>query len=724
MHYFKNLTLKNKIRLLLIACGAASFAVMICAAATFLAMTAWNTTKHTEDIGAKILTASDDSLWENDSKALMRIARFEADAFDTNIEFLQRITDNMAWQMTDICTHPEKYTPRSSYTTEKRNSENLHTFVQILPNASAKDLQDELSLALNIEPHLINNLHFLTENSQEPDDFCMLSVAAESGFCISLVRLNEDSPLFSQLQAKASHHSDKETDWYKEAKGKKSASLFQSFDKTMLDAPLMTCTAPYCKDGNFTGVVSISWNAKYFPMGSNIKAEDFIFLLKNDGNILFSKQEDSSFSTGKNLLENLQELKGLEDLETLMASQKEFFRTFDVGQTNCLLIAVPLKNMDGFFCRIIDLSRYTGVTESNRTIIQNTIDSNNRIVREHMKQSAWHFACIIFAIFALLLFVGYHLTFRFVRPLQSLMDGAKAISQGLFGQKIQISSGDEIEDAAHAFNQMSDKLEQHLHHVEELSKERAKIQSDLDHATHIQLSQLPKNFDWKNRGIELYATMDTAKEVGGDFYDFYWIDEKRLLLTIADVSGKGIPAALFMMRSKTVLNNYVTMMAHGENKSLASAISAANDVLCQENEEMLFVTAFLALLDTETGKLTCVNAGHNPPLLFRASEQKYQYLQQKKNLILGMMDSFDFVQEEFLLQKGDVLYLYTDGVTEAMNEEKEQYGEAKLLACLNDGTASDLKGLLESVNKSIKEHAGNAEQSDDITMLAMRFLKN
>ena len=192
------------------------------------------------------------------------------------------------------------------------------------------------------------------------------------------------------------------------------------------------------------------------------------------------------------------------------------------------------------------------------------------------------------------------------------------------------------------------------------------------------------------------------------------------LITIADVSGKGVPAALFMMQGKTILKNLAMTMQNPND--LAAVMALANNQLCQGNDEMMFITVFVAMLDLKTGKLIYVNGGHNPPMLYREDEKKFRYIDVEQNCVLGLMDEMDFVQQETQMNPYDIIYLYTDGVTEAMNKNREQYGEERLENCLNSTDHQcNLQTLLDSVKKSLAQHVQDAEQSDDITMLSVRL---
>jgi sigma-B regulation protein RsbU (phosphoserine phosphatase) len=258
-----------------------------------------------------------------------------------------------------------------------------------------------------------------------------------------------------------------------------------------------------------------------------------------------------------------------------------------------------------------------------------------------------------------------------------------------------------------------------------VTAEKERIATELSVAADIQEGMLPRNFGEiaQNKGFDLFATMAAAKEVGGDFYDFYMLDDRRLVITIADVSGKGVPAALFMVIAKTILKN--SALSAGEEETFADVIRRANQQLCENNEEMLFVTVFFGVLDIRTGDFTYVNCGHNPPLLRQGTDGTFTYLRPaKKNLMMGVEEDLSFTQERLQMSPGSLLFCYTDGVTEAMNEAGEVYSEGQLQADLTgipSGNDVPVADVLAALRKDITAHAGGAEQSDDITMLAIRY---
>ncbi|MBE5825449.1 MAG: serine/threonine-protein phosphatase [Butyrivibrio sp.] len=248
-------------------------------------------------------------------------------------------------------------------------------------------------------------------------------------------------------------------------------------------------------------------------------------------------------------------------------------------------------------------------------------------------------------------------------------------------------------------------------------RERAVADRDLTLASAIQENMLPKIFPYRpdREEFDLFATMNTAKEVGGDFYDYFMVDEDHLALVMADVSGKGIPAALFMMVSKTLIKNRVLA---GDSPS--EALINVNRQLCEGNSAELFVTVWLALLDINTGKGVAVNAGHEHPAIKKA-DGEYELVIYKHSPAVATLDGIRYKEHEFELKPGDMLFVYTDGVTEATNINNELFGEKRLLEALNSDKDADPQQILANVQKHVDGFVEDADQFDDITMLCLKY---
>ncbi len=269
------------------------------------------------------------------------------------------------------------------------------------------------------------------------------------------------------------------------------------------------------------------------------------------------------------------------------------------------------------------------------------------------------------------------------------------------------------------FSSMSDYINETVGALKGYIAEAAsRLDKDLALAHQIQVSSLPGVFPpYPNRTeFDIFASMTPAKEVGGDFYDFYFLAENKLAFLIADVSGKGIPGAMFMMTAKTVLSNLAE-----SGLSVEEVLAHANNKLCENNEAEMFVTCWMGILDTSTGKVEFANAGHNPPLLKRA-DGSWEYLKAKSGFVLAGMEDMVYRKMELELRPGDIIYLYTDGVTEATNSSQELYGEDRLLDCLNHISPRHTKQLCGLVKENLDAFVGDTDQFDDITMLALRYL--
>ena len=286
------------------------------------------------------------------------------------------------------------------------------------------------------------------------------------------------------------------------------------------------------------------------------------------------------------------------------------------------------------------------------------------------------------------------------------------ITEGDLTEVVNVATNEEFQSLSNGINTTVEALKTAIKEAE------SRIDSELDFAKAIQISALPSHFPaFPERGeFDIYAAMYTAKEVGGDFYDFFLINEEKLAVVIADVSGKGIPAALFMMVSKSLLKHYALT-----GLSASEIMTKANDSLCENNEANMFVTAFIGILDLKTGQLTYANAGHNPPLI-RKADGEYQWLPVKSGFVLAGMEDIVYRQQEGMLEAGDRLFLYTDGVTEAMNKSDQLYTDGRLLKLLNGLPAeTDLVEMITGIKSDIDRFADGAEQADDITMLVMEY---
>ena len=284
----------------------------------------------------------------------------------------------------------------------------------------------------------------------------------------------------------------------------------------------------------------------------------------------------------------------------------------------------------------------------------------------------------------------------------------------------KINSNDELKNLSETIYEMEHTIINYIEEVKTITSEKERIGAELNVATQIQANMLPSIFPpFPDREeFDIYATMTPAKEVGGDFYDFFMIDNDHVGIVMADVSGKGVPAALFMVIAKTLLKNRAQMSA-GQFLSPAEMLQVVNNQLCENNKAEMFVTVWLGILNITTGVITAANAGHEFPAI--KHNGKYELLKDKHGFVLAGMENLKYKDYEIRLEKGDALFVYTDGVPEATNSQNELFGTDRMMDTLNENPNGDCRDILHNVKKSVDDFVGGAPQFDDITMLCLEF---
>ena len=335
------------------------------------------------------------------------------------------------------------------------------------------------------------------------------------------------------------------------------------------------------------------------------------------------------------------------------------------------------------------------------------------------------FLVVVIAAIMLVVLVAILLCFIFVKrkivnPINQIRDASKTMVENLENEEtidVTVDTGNEIEELFDSFKQMYGDVKDYIHKLSTVTAEKERIGAELDVAKHIQASMLPCIFPaFPDRPeIDIYATMEPAKEVGGDFYDFFMVDDRHLAIVMADVSGKGVPAALFMVIGKTLIKDHTT-----PGRDLGKVFTEVNNLLCEANSEELFITAFEGVLDLVTGEFVYVNAGHEMPFICKAGGDFAPH-KIRAAFVLAGMEGMRYRAGSMTLEPGDKIFQYTDGVTEATNANNELYGMGRLEAVLNRVKEAMPHQILPAVKHDIDEFVGEAPQFDDITMLCLEY---
>ena len=734
----QNMTIKKRInRVILFIC---IILMVFFSVVTFIGIS--NSKDYAKDIsqsiGNEALETSSDILREEKQKDLIysieertNFIISEMSDFYGDIKVLERVAN-------EINQHPENFRAHPARLGSEFQEGDVAA-LRYAPFISVSDLSTPtLSNEIDMLGNLQNLFYFFSLKYRNPDfwDAPTFGILTESGIGImadSAVTIDQwhnsndnadfwSNPLYTEAQ-KA---------WLE---GKRDEPIFTSTYSPGINRNygVFSCSIPYEIDGNFGGVIFFSIlmdELAYLVEPATATNDEFNFVLNAEGKVILSSKEKSDDLNALQVVydnpPDVREIeqKELADIAKKMTSGEKGITEVELNGNRYYVAYAPIKYLNWSLGVVLPANEVTETIEKNRTMIHNLTEEKVEILDQRFVIVLLSMLLIALVIWALVTtLIGRKLATKFVKPIKELSDGVRDIAMSNFEKKLEIiKTGDEIESLSTTFNAMTDELQNYIKNLNAVTAERERMAAELDVAKNIQQSMLPREFPPfpDKTEFEIYATMEAAKEVGGDFYDFYMVDENHLVVTIADVSGKGIPAALFMMTSKTVLKNFVMMANTADD--LAAAMTLANQQLCQNNEEMMFVTVFLAMLDLQTGKLIYVNGGHNPPLILH--EGKYEYLPKNTKRVppLGVRAKTQYEQQTLQMSEGDVLYMYTDGVTEAENVEKELYSNERLEEFLNSTDKNlPLDKLLAEVRQSIKNHAGDAQQSDDITMLALRF---
>ena len=386
---------------------------------------------------------------------------------------------------------------------------------------------------------------------------------------------------------------------------------------------------------------------------------------------------------------------------------------------------VPSVISDQEYGWIISIS-YPYISEGGELIGYVCVDiSMDKVVndrQEFLSNCIW-IMTVITVVFAVVYVFLFHRSF--IRPIEQMTRAAsdfissreKGAEQASSIASLEVRTRDELQKLCESMKKMESDLNLHIENLKNVTAEKERIGAELNVATHIQKSMLPRIFPAfpEREEFDVYATMDPAKEVGGDFYDFFMVDERHLAIVMADVSGKGVPAALFMVIGKTLIKDHTQ-----PGRDLGEVFTEVNDLLCESNSEALFITAFEGVLDLVTGEFRFVNAGHEMPFLCPAGGD-FEARRIKPGFVLAGMEGMRYTAGTMTLGLGDKIFQYTDGVTEATNANQELYGMERLTAVLNTVKDKSPNEILPAVKEDIDRFVGQAPQFDDITMLCLEY---
>ncbi len=656
------------------------------------------------DVALTVSNSTSDAMLNQAEDALKTLVSVQSESTDRSLREIASAIGAAADYLEELYAHPDSYGP-SPYEVRPKSYNNPKELCALYMMCGDVPFTDEAAKELNLLSYVQTIFSAEMEDNSIYDGFY---IGTESGIAY----------VFSAEQNYSPDYVAKERNWYKLAMSDPGKVLWTEtyvdpFGDTYVTA-VRTFAGP---DGSVKGVVAVD-------IFFNIMAEEILadglgdtgtsFLLGDNYDfIAYEVPEGGSFEPSFNAhFENPGRVR-----QALMSNEGgAFFAVLDGRE---LYIASSTVGETGWtLCTAMDKQEIVQPIENVSRQTENLAEQHSDRLRSMTGGIIVNIIMAFVLIGLIVSVIAYFLARTITDPLRDLSEQVGNISAGDFDTKIVPSSNDETGELASKFNEMQDSLKSYVENLRDVTSEKEKISAELNVAQKIQADMLPRIFPPfpDKRSLKLYASMNPAKEVGGDFYDFFLVDDDHLAFVIADVSGKGVPAALFMVISKTLIKNR-TMMGG----TPAQILQDVNEQLTEGNEAEMFVTCWLGICELSTGHVIAANAGHEYPAICGADRQ-FSFLKDKHGFVLAALPGIRYTDYEFDIEEGGGFFVYTDGVTEATNTEDQLFGADRMLSALNEKAMDDPKELLANVSMRAMEFAGEAPQFDDMTMIGFTWL--
>ena len=595
--------------------------------------------------------------------------------------------NGFATQIHDMYVHPENYASRE-VKPPKASNKGILAMQRYLRDSTVttEAVREEINLLGNLEDE------WYAAVSQNEKVITTVYLGTESGLHVAY---DTASDLGVEEGSAESHFDYSHKEWYALAKETGEGDFTDIYPDSYRRGLMVSVYAPFLDAKNqFAG--SVSMDMLIEDIYQQIVSMD----LGEGGSVYLV--DEKGYTLDPNRKNQLVEINYLINDQTVVEAMRNGKSGFGVSDDGIYYVYAPVESTGWMLC--------IGIPES-------TVMSSVEAMDRNIRTAILLFTGVFLVLLAAVVLVSLRFSKTLTDPLIALGKDAHTISGGNLDYRAKVQRNDEIGDLAVSFNDMAGSLKQYIADLTRVTAEKERIGAELNVATKIQADMLPRIFPaFPGRTeIDIFAAMDPAKEVGGDFYDFFLVDDDHLCMVMADVSGKGVPAALFMVIAKTLIKNQAQL-----GKSPAEILYNVNNQLCDGNEMEMFVTVWLAILDMSTGKGVAANAGHEHPALCRKNG-KYELVEYRHSPAVAVMEEMRFKEHEFILYPGDHLFVYTDGVPEATNAEKELFGSERMLTALNRQPDANPRKVLKHVRQAVDDFVQDAEQFDDLTMLCLEY---
>ena len=679
------------------------------AAASGLMRMRTQTLEINQGMGTQAAQDSRDLLESEAMGQLTALAAAKAETVDANIQSIMSQVDILADSAQRLYASPDAFSPVPVAPPSDANQGKFVAQIVYAERTAPEDAAAEVGLIGNLTLQMNGVSEFLHGAGTT-------QIGTESGF---IVMCDENSGLKTGM----GHLDPVERGWYRMATDSGQLTWSEVFEDSFGRGLAVTCGKPvYGPDGTLRAVVSIGSTLDDIGAsvtGLTIGESGYAFVVDRSGQVIMSRDlmvdEEGHVAGIRDL--NQDNSAAIRLVAENIRQGHRGVSGADLDGTQVYLAYEPMEHMPWTVVTVMSVDEVLAPAVEGQARISALSDRAGNDIAGIIRTTGLVFLLAIAAAMVCAVSLGHFMAKRITQPISHLTREVEQISGGDLHTRIDLKTGNELETLADAFNSMTQRLDAYIRDLTAVTAEKERIGAELNVATHIQSSMLPCIFPAfpEREEFDIYATMDPAKEVGGDFYDFFMVDERHLAIVVADVSGKGVPAALFMVIGKTLIKDHTQPGA-----DLGTVFAQVNDLLCESNSEGLFITAFEGVLDLVTGEFTFVNAGHETPFLSRAGGPFVPH-EVQPGFVLAGLEGMSYQCGSVTLEPGDKIFQYSDGVTEATNAREELYGMERLERILAGHAKDSPDQLLPAVKADIDAFVGEAPQFDDITMLCLEY---
>lgn len=668
-----------------------------------------------EKAGELIENTSEEAMRTQTGAYMAEAASIRAGVSDAEFSHFAESIGVIADTAADIYEHPERY---GSSRMESYDESDMGQLKSYIAYADALDPDSE---EIRSEAAMIANIQGVLKSVNEANDSMATDYfATESGLFICA----EPVSVYNLAEGNRALRFDaKERPWYTYARDSGHAVFTGMIRDADTGDYVITCGVPVYADGEFAGVAgaglfldTIRQDVDGFRLGEH----GYACIVNSQGQVLFSGTSEGDLAASEDIESDIRQSSntGLAGLAADALSGHTGVGVVDLGGQNYYIGYAPMETVGWTYMTVLPEDE---VMASSRALVEKLNAHNseqNEYVHRSVIKSVKYIVLFLVVIGAVMLLVASRFADKLADPVVLLTGQVSQIEGDNLDFTNELRTGDEVQVLGDAFESMTGRMKDYIRDITAITAEKERIGAELSVATHIQASMLPCIFPPypERKEFELYASMDPAREVGGDFYDFFLTDQDHLGIVIADVSGKGVPAALFMVIAKTLIKNRAL-----SGERVDEIFTHANNQLCEGNAEDMFVTAWIGIIELSTGHMEWCDAGHEIPYLIHDDGTMEKIQPERKRLPLAAIEDTQYSANETDLRVGDMIFLYTDGVPEACDKNDVLFGIGRLEQALSTEYRDDPETMLRAVRSDVDRFVGEASQFDDLTMLCIQY---